>query len=122
MRGWVWVAVIVVATLVVAALGIRALLQGRRVPTKAKLVIAGALVWLLSPLDPIPDFVPALGWLDDVTVLIAAVRYVLNQLEPGAEPIDARLGRRRPVDGRWPRLPPDVEQDDDEPRAPGAGR
>jgi hypothetical protein len=73
--------------------GIRALLRGRRVPTRAKLAIAGALVWLLSPLDPVPDFIPAFGVLDDLVVLITTVKYVLDQLQP-PEPGGRRQGSR----------------------------
>lgn len=97
MRGWTTVAVIGIGTVLLLVLGIRALLRGRRVPTRAKLAVAGAIVWLLSPIDVIPDVVPALGILDDVAVLIAAVRYVLGQLEPD-QPIERRLGQRRPID------------------------
>jgi hypothetical protein len=31
-----------------------------------------ALAWVLSPIDPLPDVVPLLGWLDDLAVLSAA--------------------------------------------------
>ena len=107
-----WVAVIVIGTMVLLILGIRALLGGRRVPAKAKLVILGAVVWLLSPLDPIPDVIPVAGVLDDLAVLIAAVRYVLDQMQPG-DPFDQRLGRRdavEPTDWRLTndRRPPEL--------------
>ena len=98
MRGWQMVAVIAVVTVVLLVLGIRALLRGRRVPTKAKLVIAGAILWLLSPLDPIPDVAMPIGMLDDLVVLIAAVRYVLDHVqppEPGEPQVDRRAIDRR---------------------------
>lgn len=91
------VAAIGIAVVLLLVVGTRALLRGRRVPTRAKLAVAGAVVWLLWPWDVIPDVVPALGILDDVAVLIAAVRYVLGQLEPD-QPIERRLGQRRPID------------------------
>ncbi|CAN5914513.1 hypothetical protein BH23ACT10_BH23ACT10_17000 [soil metagenome] len=97
MRGWVMVAVIGLGTLLLVVLGIRALLRGRSVPTKAKLAVAGAIVWLLSPIDVIPDFIPALGVLDDVAVLIATVRYVLEHLEPN-RPVEQRPDRHRTID------------------------
>lgn len=106
MRGWTMVAVIGVGTVVLIVLGIRALLGGRRVPMRAKLAVLGAIVWLVSPLDPIPDFVPALGVLDDVAVLIAAIRYVLDQLEPGA-PLEQRLAGRRALEASDWRLSDD---------------
>jgi uncharacterized membrane protein YkvA (DUF1232 family) len=93
MRGWQMVAVIAVVTVVLLVVGIRALLRGRRVPAKAKLVIAGAILWLLSPLDPIPDVAMPIGMLDDLAVLIAAVRYVLDHVQP-PEPGEPHADRR----------------------------
>lgn len=88
---------VVVGTVVLLVVGIRALLRGRRVPTKAKLVMVGAIVWLLSPVDGIPDVLPAVGVLDDLVVLVAAVRYLLDHLsEP--EPVIGRVARRAPVE------------------------
>lgn len=37
-------------------------------------VIVAAIVYLVNPLDVIPDALPALGYLDDATVLALAVR------------------------------------------------
>jgi len=102
MRDWMMVAIMVVGVLVLLVLGIRALMRGRKVPNKAKLVILGAIVWLLSPLDPLPDVIPVAGVLDDVVVLIAAVRYAMEQLQR-SEPLDQRLDQRdavRPTDWR----------------------
>lgn len=92
MNGWQMVVVIAVVTVMLLVLGIRALLRGRRVPAKAKLVIAGAIVWLLSPIDLIPDVAMPVGLLDDLAVLIAAVRYVIDQLQP-PEPVEPRTDR-----------------------------
>lgn len=97
MRGWVMVAVVGVGTVLLLVLGIRALLRGRSVPTRAKLAVVGAIVWLLSPIDVIPDVIPGLGVLDDVAVLIATVRYVLEHLQP-AQPMQQRLEGRRAID------------------------
>jgi len=38
----------------------------------AKLVLLAGLVYLIVPTDIIPDFIPALGFSDDVLALIAA--------------------------------------------------
>ena len=35
-----------------------------------------ALLYVLSPLDLIPDFIPVIGWLDDLGVLAWAARQV----------------------------------------------
>jgi uncharacterized membrane protein YkvA (DUF1232 family) len=38
------------------------------------------LVYLLSPLDFLPDAVPLIGWLDDIGVLSAIAAYTLRQV------------------------------------------
>ena len=47
-------------------------------PLKYKAVIAGALGYLILPLDVIPDFLPFAGLADDWAALIAAVSYVIT--------------------------------------------
>lgn len=42
-------------------------------PLKMKMVIYGALGYFISPLDVIPDVIPAVGFTDDIGVLAAAV-------------------------------------------------
>ena len=44
-------------------------------PTKYKAVIAGALGYMILPLDLVPDFLPFAGLADDWAALIAAVTY-----------------------------------------------
>lgn len=47
-------------------------------------IILGSLVYLLSPLDISPDFIPVIGWIDDgviATILVAEVsQLVLDRL------------------------------------------
>ncbi|MGP4060668.1 YkvA family protein [Halobacillus sp. H74] len=50
-------------------------------PKKAKLTIAGALGYLILPLDVIPDFIPAVGFADDSAVIIYAVYQVLSHID-----------------------------------------
>ena len=45
-------------------------------PAKYKAVIAGALGYLILPLDVLPDFLPFAGLADDWAALLAAVTYV----------------------------------------------
>jgi uncharacterized membrane protein YkvA (DUF1232 family) len=52
------------------------------VPRRAKVVLAVALVWLASPIDLIPEFIPIAGPLDDAIVAALALRYVLRATEP----------------------------------------
>lgn len=51
-------------------------------PNKYKAVIAGALGYLILPLDVLPDFLPFAGLADDWAALIAAVTYVLRAITP----------------------------------------
>ena len=51
-------------------------------PTKYKAVIAGALGYMILPLDLVPDFLPFAGLADDWAALIAAVTYVASAITP----------------------------------------
>lgn len=50
------------------------LLRDPRVPIAAKLIPLAAVVYILSPLDLIPDVFVLLGQLDDLGIAIAALR------------------------------------------------
>src|SRR3990170_8688853 len=52
-----------------------------RVPLRTKLALAGLAVYLASPWDIIPDFIPVLGQLDDATAVLLFFDGVLNQVE-----------------------------------------
>jgi uncharacterized membrane protein YkvA (DUF1232 family) len=47
-------------------------------PRSAKLALAAAVVYLMSPVDLIPDFVPILGYLDDALLAAVVLDGVLN--------------------------------------------
>ena len=64
------------------ALQLYFLLQSNRVPVKAKTLIIGALGYLILPTDLVPDFIPALGFSDDLTALMLALRTVNKYLTP----------------------------------------
>jgi uncharacterized membrane protein YkvA (DUF1232 family) len=51
-----------------------------RVPRRAKVVVALAGLWLLSPIDLLPEFLPVIGPLDDVVVVALALRYAARQV------------------------------------------
>ena len=53
----------------------------RDVPTSAKVVLAAVAVYLVSPIDLIPDFIPWLGYLDDVVLAAVVVDGVLNYVD-----------------------------------------
>jgi uncharacterized membrane protein YkvA (DUF1232 family) len=54
----------------------RRLRRDPRVPRRAKIAIVVAIVWLISPIDLIPEFLPVIGPLDDVIVVALVFRYV----------------------------------------------
>jgi len=64
------------------ALQLYYLLQSEEVPVKAKTFIIGALGYLILPADLVPDFIPALGFTDDLTALMLALRTVNKHLTP----------------------------------------
>ena len=54
------------------------LLRDPRVPLRAKIVVGIASLWLASPIDLIPDFVPIAGQLDDAIIAALALRFILR--------------------------------------------
>src|SRR2546421_13013631 len=51
-----------------------------RVPRRAKLAAAFAGLWVLSPIDLIPEFLPVIGPLDVVVVVALALRYAARRV------------------------------------------
>jgi uncharacterized membrane protein YkvA (DUF1232 family) len=58
-----------------------ALAADREVPTAAKVVLAAVAVYLVSPVDIIPDFIPWIGYLDDVLLAAVVVDGVLGLVD-----------------------------------------
>ena len=51
-----------------------------RVPRRAKIAVVIALLWVLSPIDLVPEFLPIIGPLDDVIVVAIAFRYAAGRV------------------------------------------
>jgi uncharacterized membrane protein YkvA (DUF1232 family) len=73
------------------------LLGDRRVHLLVKALLLGGIIYALSPLDFIPDFVPFLGQLDDLAIIVLAGRFFLQLCPPEvvaehAARIDPRRG------------------------------
>ena len=49
-----------------------------RVETLDKLLVAGAVAYVLIPEDVFPDFIPLIGEVDDVFVLVLAIRQLMK--------------------------------------------
>jgi uncharacterized membrane protein YkvA (DUF1232 family) len=67
-------------------------------PRTAKIALAAAAVYLLSPLDLIPDFIPIVGYLDDLVLAAVLVDGILNYVD------------RPLVMKYWPGTPQSLEQ------------
>ena len=52
-------------------------------PKAAKIALAAAVLYLVSPIDLIPDFIPVLGYLDDLLVAAILVDGILNYVDRG---------------------------------------
>jgi len=82
---------------------VRQLRRDPRVPRAAKVVVVLAGLWVLSPIDLVPEFLPVIGPLDDVVVVALALRFagrrvpreVLHEAWPGDPALlDRLLGKR----------------------------
>jgi uncharacterized membrane protein YkvA (DUF1232 family) len=82
----------------------RGLLRDPRVPRSAKLRLGFAVVWIASPIDLVPEFIPIAGPLDDAIVAALVLRHVLRKTDRSVvfehwrgEPatLEAIVGRRR---------------------------
>ena len=52
-------------------------------PRSAKIALLAAAVYLVSPFDLIPDFIPFVGYLDDVLVAAIVLDGILNYVDRG---------------------------------------
>jgi len=68
--------------LVYAALILYYTLQSDRVSKTDKAIIIGALGYMISPLDVIPDAIPIAGLTDDFAVLIYVLKKVWTDIDP----------------------------------------
>jgi len=57
------------------------LLRDRRVSRGSKVLLAISIVWIVSPIDLIPEFVPVAGPLDDAIVAALVLRWVLRRTD-----------------------------------------
>jgi uncharacterized membrane protein YkvA (DUF1232 family) len=58
------------------------LIKDPRVPRSAKIWLGVAAVWLASPIDLLPEFIPVLGPLDDAIVAAAVLRHLVKKAGP----------------------------------------
>lgn len=87
------------------------LLRDERVPMPVKLLLPAALLYLISPIDVLPDVVPLLGQLDDVSLVVLSLLAFVKLCPPhvvaeheralaGEEP-RARQAPEEPIETRY---------------------
>lgn len=72
---------------------VRRLVADPSVPRATRWWLGGLLVYLLSPIDLIPDFVPVIGYADDAIVVVVALRFAI------------RHAGRPAIERHWPGTP-----------------
>ena len=74
------------------------LFQSPAVPKRAKLIIVGALVYFVSPIDSIPDLLGPLGFSDDIAVITLVYAqmkdYLTEEIKIRARAAAERLVRK----------------------------
>ena len=70
-----------------------------RVPWYAKIVAASVAAYALSPIDLIPDFIPVLGYLDDIILVPLGIALAIRLIPPALleehrAGASARIGQR----------------------------
>jgi len=50
------------------------------VPRRAKVALLVAIVWVVSPIDLLPEFLPVIGPLDDVVAVVLLLRYAARSV------------------------------------------
>ena len=71
-------------------------LKEKRTPWYAKVIAAVIVIYALSPIDLIPDFIPVLGYLDDIIILPALIAWCVKCI-----PEEVFEDCRKRADGMW---------------------
>lgn len=58
----------------------RTLRRDPEVPRRAKAALLFGALWVISPIDLIPEFLPVIGPLDDIVVIALVLRYAARQV------------------------------------------
>jgi len=60
----------------------RSLFADRRVPWWSRAIALALIIYLASPIDLIPDFIPVLGLLDDLLIVLIGAGLLLRSIPP----------------------------------------
>jgi uncharacterized membrane protein YkvA (DUF1232 family) len=72
-----------------------------RTPWYAKFLVAGIVAYALSPIDLIPDFVPILGYLDDLILIPMGIAFAIK-LVPHSVLAECRIQAQETMQNRKP--------------------
>lgn len=61
---------------------LRAVAADPRTPRRARWLLAGLALYVASPIDPIPDFLPGIGFLDEAVVVPLVIARVRRMIPP----------------------------------------
>lgn len=56
------------------------LFKDKRVNSKIKLMLAGSIAYLASPINILPNFIPFVGEIDDIVVIFFILNYIISEL------------------------------------------
>lgn len=70
------------AAIIEKALTLYVILTDKKTPAWARALVLVALVYLINPLDTIPDIVPVLGYTDDFSVMVLALERISRLITP----------------------------------------
>ena len=71
-------------------------------PWYAKAFVAFVVAYALSPIDPIPDFIPVLGFVDEIILLPFALAFAIRLIPPSVMKA-ARIRASEEISGQRPR-------------------
>ena len=58
------------------------LAKDSRIAKSQKLMIGGIILYVISPLDIVPDFIPVIGLVDDLLLVVYGLNSILNEIDP----------------------------------------
>jgi uncharacterized membrane protein YkvA (DUF1232 family) len=76
-------------------------------PAHLKALMLLVPLYLLSPIDLIPDFIPLAGWLDDLVIVPLLVSWIfglLSRAQQAPQPQRSPSRDDQTIDGTWRRL------------------
>lgn len=72
-----------------------------RTPWYAKLLVAGIVAYVFSPIDLIPDFIPVLGYLDDLILIPIGIALAIK-LVPHSVLVECRVQAQKTIRNQKP--------------------